>query len=1190
MNRTVKWRRRRAVMVIEGLSYLGALILIVAVVWSLVMLALGSPGILKNVNDRCSKLSLACGIDTGFVIPLLLIAFATAVFLFYRLRHVKSPVAKKAKNKPQVLVQTAGPNIDEIVGRDQLCQVIMEGIRDHNARRPHVVVGGVGTGKTAVLVRLTQLLAVQGAIPVPIRLRDATKDLDFREMGFERFRRMAESRLLSVGEAEKVWRQLCKDDQVVIIADGLEEALSAGSARKDRDNIIRLAIHHARELELPLVIASRPHDPLRGADAAIMELEPLSVEAALEYINKEARSVDLRRLDWLVETAGLTELPLYLQITRQLCRHDRLDHMTAGQDRRKLDTRSIDRSRLRLNLLDTWMEALFDGHLMPTVPLTRHEREAAVAWLSALACIGLKQDSIDIAFEDYTGNPANGRRGASTGSRSPRYPKIDKEIQDTLKIKLPGRSLDIQLAVSWGDRLNLVAARGEGLRFPHSIMQAYLGSRFMNTALEDPEFFREASAALKQPGREFLIALVLYCRKEANASVSSQRKELEAPGAERLPLPDGLAKSLLPPETPPSRRRAAKTPTVGTSAEPAQPVTASEPAQPATAPEPAQPATAPAPATSAAATTMAATANPAVAENPPASAPTAVTPSVARGDVQFIRDLLKDRAGIAPDNVKALDLYAATLEIDSVLDKPDHDRIAKKIANNWEAIQGGDQRTLDEAKLGLVYRFGDALRTIADRRSQLRDTLNFQPGGHVSGLPAPAYPELFKIGRLEPSYQIRLAIALEIGAGGDEAFRLLHDHLDGTCRRTTGQKSTHEPMQAEKSKNSERGRAREGNAKNDGLEWSEMDPSVSWRYRTMCAWLAPLLVGSVDESSDAAQQILEQWLRLVSHNNSELAEARLPLSVEIALAQGFKYAANRRRRHPHARPEARVYLAEQAMEMLKGARFWFSQLTLIHALCLWEIPEPEPDRQRLNKAAAESSSDGDTRRPAPRRGSNPDAIVEDWLQTARNGKHPFVAAAGNLAIQALKTGQPERFLWIDESGIVSKVGSSPAQQTQYRKHNLWIPSSAGWASLETRAQQLVADVLLLLNLAERGEQPQQIEQRLRRTDGIRLPPCLAGGRFPLEPKRTVGAADLSAPGTNCKDGCSFKLCPYPPNGVQPYRAELSEAFSRRQQTLLSRGLRSGAAPWQASSVADLRDFWAQMADRARGESVSTEAD
>src|SRR6266704_3209657 len=76
-------------------------------------------------------------------------------------------------------------------------------------------------------------------------------------------------------------------------------------------------------------------------------------------------------------------------------------------------------------------------------------------------------------------------------------------------------------------------------------------------------------------------------------------------------------------------------------------------------------------------------------------------------------------------------------------------------------------------------------------------------------------------------------------------------------------------------------------------------------------------------------------------------EEDLPISLEIALAQGFKYAANRRSPHPDDGREARMYLAEQALEMLKGSRFWFSQLTLIQALCLLNMsdsPRPASDK------------------------------------------------------------------------------------------------------------------------------------------------------------------------------------------------------------------------------------------------------
>jgi len=272
-----------------------------------------------------------------------------------------------------------------------------------------------------------------------------------------------------------------------------------------------------------------------------------------------------------------------------------------------------------------------------------------------------------------------------------------------------------------------------------------------------------------------------------------------------------------------------------------------------------------------------------------------------------------------------------------------------------------------------------------------------------------------------------------------------------------------------------------------------------------------------------------------------------------------------------------MYLAEQALEMLKGTRYWFSQLTLIQALCLLNM------------------SDG-PKQPSDKHGAKPEAIVQHWLDVAGReradrdqragvpaGPHPFVREASQLAVLALKTGHPQRYCWIDESGVVAQVGSrNTGIRTEHRNRRLWIPPSAGWTALNGRAQQLVADVLLLLNLAERGDQPHEREQRLKRANRSDLPPCITRSRASLNPGRTVGTAISSAPGTTCVDGCAFELCPYPPKGIQP-RVEMTEAFCRRQQTLLTRrspGPRR--APWQKMPPAQLTKFWAEMADRARG--------
>jgi hypothetical protein len=1096
----------------------------------------GAPGFLRDLNNRCNAYNQACGTVFGFVTPLLSVALASAAFLFYRLRYVKSPVTRKAKRCPQDLVQTASRDIGTIVGRDELCQVIMEDIRDREFRRPHLVVGSVGTGKTAVLVQLTRLLAERGAIPVPIRLRDARDDLNFRELAYRRFLSMTEERLLSDGEAERVWRQLCIDDQIVVIADGLEEAMAEGSAEKDRDNLIRLAIHRARELRLPLVIASRPHDPLRGADATIMELDPLSEEAALEYILEGKRTDDLRRLNRIVETAGLAELPLYLRVTRQLYLADRLDHLAAGQTARKLDTRSLDRSELRFRLLDTWMEALFEGRLMPGVPLDREEREAAVAWLSALACIGLQADTGDVKYEDYIRRPKRRQGNPSGADEKPRYQAMDEQVQRIVEEKLVDRHLDIRLATSWGDRLGLVEAHGESLRFPHSIMQAYLGSRFMQTALNDPAFQSEAAAALKKPGREFLMALVLYSRSKAAA-----RNE-----------PGWLA----PDQPGPIRRSDGRRPTGSSPQGPAQsqgqvasePIGATPAAADVTDPQPAPAGT------SITSRTRAAGRKPA-------------TSSALCSEVGSIRDALAGAAADAPDVVKKLDLYAAALEIDSFLRPSIHDKIAADVAAGWGNIRGGDARTLDDAKLGLVYRFGDAVRTIGGRLDQ---------GEQV---PHPAYRQLLAMGCNEKSYPIRLAIAGEIGSGGDTAFGLLHDDSGRLWTPAAWLGGNADAKAGGKQGKRDRNRRQPATDHAHPLSGDEFRTP---RSRALCAWLTPLLAGSVHNRQGDAQRELRRWVQCVGDNAPDQT-SRLPISLEIALAQGFKYAANRRIRHPLTSPEAIAYLAEQATEMLESARFWFSQLTLIQALCLWQMPEPEMQRPggtgaRLNGERRVGA------RPQPL-GSDPKAIVGRWLELAHNRDHPFVAEAGKLAVRALQTGRQQRFIWIDECGVVSKVGSRAARQSSYRQHNLWIPPSTGWAALDPLAQQLVADMVLLLNLAERGQEPTEIEHRLKRLDRNDLPPCLSHDRAPLDPARTAGAVD-TAPGSNCKDGCPFGLCPYPPSGKQPYRSELSEAFCRRQQALLSGGwARSNPAGWQSAPRRNLTRFWERMGDRARGGST-----
>jgi hypothetical protein len=1088
-----RWRSRRSVRIATLVTGLAALLFILWLGWVayLYIVRNGPSSATFDPDKRCAALGFSCGIATNILASGVLVAFAST-FVLWRLFGLQRRYRVRAREDSRELVPTAGAIIDQVVGRDELCMAVMTDLHDRGSR-PHVIVGGVGTGKTAVLVRLTEYLAEKRAIPVPIKLRDATTELDFEAMARTRFLSEVNPGLISSAEGETIWRRLRKDGKIIVLADGLEEAIVGTPAEPERDNIIREAIRRAHQHRLPLVIASRPHDPLRATDAAILNLEPLSFEAALAYIGSDGTSEDERRLAWIVETADVVEAPLYLQITRELHVKGLLEPTSAGQQG-VVDTRGVDRSRLRLSLLETWERALISGHLREEIPLNHAERQAALEHMSALACAGLRYDRLEVEFETELG------------------PLIQAEVEKRLDAideqtgQAPGvRNIDVRLAAAWAAQLNLVEVRGHSIRFPHSLMQAYLGSRLLDAALRDADYLRDA-LQYPRPGREFVIALVLRSRAADLTGRAGADRTADRSGRTRTRRGDPSAS-----EAATSGARLRRLAREGATER-------------------------------------------------------------GSGQPDFLASL---RASAATrDDNKVLDMYAAALEIDCVSDAPDHENIAAEIRGRWSRIHAQDPRTLEEGKLALVHRFGEAARMIDDRQR-----------GDEPVRARPAYPQLYAIGGSDSSYPVQLAAAQEIGVGGETAYEEMRDIVTAPCQH----------CQAERAERPEHpvGEAASVAPAYRHAPGHERITAESSRAGIISAWLAPMLVGSVGARStlpadrivaEHARDDLGQWLRHIAQDGRLNGEQDLPIALEIALAQGFKYAANRRPGQPDLLRESRMFLAEQALEMLKSARYWFSQLTLIHALTLLNLSE--------------------SKQPWDKYGARPEAIVQHWLDVAGRERsdradradrnlahgarfvpHPFVSEAALLCVLALKTERPQRYIWIDESGVVGQVGSrNLSKMEQQRRHRLWIPPSAGWSALNGRAQQLVADVLLLRNLAERGDLPHDRERRLRRSNRGDLPPCITHYREALEPALTVGTAVSIVPGVSCVDGCVFELCPYPPKGVQP-RVEMSEAFCRRQLTLLDRSLRhplTRQAPWQQMAASHLSRFWMEMADRARG--------
>lgn len=1004
---------------------------------------------------------------SGLLTPFALAGAGYLFFLLWRMTSFRGPYRREAIGRPQDLVQTAGTILGTVVGRDDLCHAIMEDLRDGRTRRPHVIVGGVGSGKTAMLVRLTALLAQKGAVPVPVRLRDCRTSLNFRQAAHERFCEHAELFRFSQAETDRLWQQLCNDNKIVVLADGLEEAVQdLGVHDNERDNIIRLAIHRARLEKLPLVIASRPHTPLYGMEASITELEPLSERDALGYLRRRGRGEDDPRLQWIVESADVSESPLYLQVADELRGAGLLHHISPRQDRGRLDTRKVDRMGLRFRLLETWLEATTHGYLHGEVPLDRRTREATVEQLAALACIGLRMDSLYVRFSDFVIGESDvsevlddEEKQELTNQQVSRY-LLYRQIHEELDLRLRRLKIrrDLQLAATYGQQLGLVEPHRDGIRFPHSIMQAFLGSKYLGAALGNSDY---AETALKSPGREFLMALVMYVLRRADPDTS------DAMG----PAPDTIIDTLLKAAHRRSRRGA----------------------------------------------------------------------EIAKIDAKTW-DLYSHAAQIVPETKNPGWMEQILEAVRELAD----------VAEKEPTTAAGDPRTLDAARLQFAYQIGEAVRRVGEAPTKG----NRAREAAVKG----AYGQMLDLAETEPSYPVRLALAQEIGAGGDMAFAALRERLAPPERRES----------------------RDDNGRADEIRIRD---ERRLRGLVLRAWLAPLLVGSVTVHHDGgpadARQILERWRSHVADTNGD---KEFSTSLRIALAQGFKYAANRRRWNPYSQAGARTYLAEQAKLMMHSVDFWYCRVALLHALTLWSLPDEHPDHR------------------SHRSMRSPDTLVRQWLQTrfdqmpgpARRqlSEHPFVQQASEMCILALESGQPERFIWIDESGVLSKAGSGPSTEAEPARRDLWISLSTGWSALDPRAQQLVADVLVMLNLAEGGDRtPDERERRLAVTDTSGLPSCLTKDRSPLDPLRTVGAAgreDLDdAPTNGCLPGCGFDLCPYPAKGQQPPRAELSEAFCRRQRVVLRvRGLARSqrlraTAPWQGETRGQLRSFWEDMGRRSR---------
>jgi hypothetical protein len=289
-------------------------------------------------------------------------------------------------------------------------------------------------------------------------------------------------------------------------------------------------------------------------------------------------------------------------------------------------------------------------------------------------------------------------------------------------------------------------------------------------------------------------------------------------------------------------------------------------------------------------------------------------------------------------------------------------------------------------------------------------------------------------------------------------------------------------------------------------------PPTSWRdprlhQIAVLGWILPSLA---TETEGPTREELRSYVR-------ELIDPAVARpTVEASLAQGFKMDAIR---HPHGGAD------RFELELLASARYWYSGVVLLQAMCIRCI-DGEPDQR---------------------------AVQLFRERATRSGEHPFVRAAARLCRRAVEAGTYTPYIWVDDAATTTRSGTA----------------------LHRDAAQLVGDIVLLLNLTEQGDRYQQLRRLESTSTFTRLPACLGSSR-------TRAELDGECPGPPT---CPFELCPYPAQAAAAVcRGALGQAFCQNQSRLVHQRRfmrRRLVGAWQQMNSRAAVEFWERMADRAR---------
>jgi hypothetical protein len=159
---------------------------------------------------------------------------------------------------------------------------------------------------------------------------------------------------------------------------------------------------------------------------------------------------------------------------------------------------AVDAARYALGLaLEKWRNRDEEGRLHRDPSISAEQRKSTITTLSAVAAAALVMDTLEVKFTLFK---------AADEPRATDEPQAAADPKPLVPIDA-GKA---RMGANLGARLGIVETLRSGVRFRHSIMQAYLGSRWIREhKLEQDDYLPYLKAGLKNGGREFLMALTM---------------------------------------------------------------------------------------------------------------------------------------------------------------------------------------------------------------------------------------------------------------------------------------------------------------------------------------------------------------------------------------------------------------------------------------------------------------------------------------------------------------------------------------------------------------------------------------------------------------------------------------------------------------------------------------------------------